>query len=121
MARVRTEHGRRVGISAKFSEGEAAAIDAARGSAARGVWLRGVALAAAGRGGDGPGPDGAAVPVRASAEPGVRRGQRVVARPVPKEPVAAVSGSCPPHPRARVTKGFCSACKRGVLDGEKVA
>lgn len=85
MARTKTVNGRRVGISAKFSEAEAAGIDAARGATSRGVWLREVALAALGG---------------VSAPPGAADG------PVPVVRCA--------HPKARVIKGLCGACGMNV-------
>jgi len=47
MARPKSPDGKRVPMSTRFSEPEAAAIDAARGNTDRSVWLREVALAAA--------------------------------------------------------------------------
>ena len=86
-------------MAAKFSDDEAAVIDAARGEVNRSEWLRTAALAAAGKPAGKPGP---AHPV---ASPG-----RVRFR----EPTPA--GQCPPHPKARVIKGFCHACGRSVLN-----
>lgn len=48
MPRKPTPDGRRVHMNVKFSEAEAALVDAARGNADRGAWLRGIALAAIG-------------------------------------------------------------------------
>lgn len=48
MSRKPTPDGRRVHMNVKFSEAEAALIDAARGETDRGAWLRGTALAALG-------------------------------------------------------------------------
>jgi hypothetical protein len=45
--RKKSPDARDITMSARFSETEAAAIDAARGNTDRSVWLRGVALAAA--------------------------------------------------------------------------
>jgi hypothetical protein len=47
VARPKSPDGRRVPMSTRFSEPEAAAIDAARGNTGRSEWLREVALAAA--------------------------------------------------------------------------
>jgi hypothetical protein len=48
MARQESPDGRRVHMNVRFSEAEAALVDAARGSRDRGAWLRAVALAALG-------------------------------------------------------------------------
>lgn len=48
MARQESPDGRRVHMNVKFSEAEAALVDAARGNRDRGAWLRSVALAALG-------------------------------------------------------------------------
>lgn len=48
MPRHPSPDGRRVHMNVKFSEAEAALVDAARGSRDRGAWLRGVALEALG-------------------------------------------------------------------------
>lgn len=47
MARQPAPDGRRVHVNVKFSESEAAEIDAARGTAGRRAWLRDAALSAA--------------------------------------------------------------------------
>lgn len=62
-------------------------------------------------------PVGAVVP--AGPDP-VETVKRQVEEIVAAKPAPVASG-CPPHPKRRVLKGFCSACKRGVLPGEKVA
>jgi hypothetical protein len=70
-------------MSARFSETEAAAIDAARGSTDRSVWLRDVALAAA------------RAPGRKRRPPEKRGGQTAPARaPVP--PVSTKLPAAPP-------------------------
>jgi len=48
MSRPESPAGRRVHMNVRFSEAEAALVDAARGAGERGAWLRGVALAALG-------------------------------------------------------------------------
>ena len=47
MSRPKSPDGRRVAMSARFSESESAEIDAARGGVERSPWLRAAALAAA--------------------------------------------------------------------------
>jgi hypothetical protein len=91
MARTKTRDGKRVGISSKFSELEAAEIDAARGGMQRGPWLRQAALAAA-RGDRGP-----------------------AAREDLPEPV--YFGESAPdcrHPSGRVEDGVCQDCGQDV-------
>lgn len=83
-------------MAAKFSTAEAAIIDTARGEVNRSEWLRTVALAAAGQ------PVGARAP---AGKPGSPPGR------VPfREPKVSLPGQCPPHPKARVHRGFCGAC-----------
>lgn len=73
-------------MSARFTEDEAEAIDAVRGSVERGPWLRILALAAL-----------------AAAK-----------RQQPPAGRAATKDGCP-HPKARVIKGFCHACGKPVI------
>jgi hypothetical protein len=93
MARPKSPEGggKDVVISARFTAGEAAEIDAARGAAERSPWLRATALAAARGTLDAP-----------------------AARP------AGAGKLCPPHPRPRVHKNLCGRCGHAVLPGEKV-
>ena len=40
----------------------------------------------------------------------------VYTRPPAQQARVSLSGQCPPHPKARVIKGFCGACGRSVLN-----
>lgn len=86
-------------MSARFSDAEAARIDAARGSADRSVWLRRVALASL----------AAKEPVQVKT--GARRGSK---------PTDAPSGPqrrrCT-HSGTRVIGGFCTPCDHLVEPG----
>jgi hypothetical protein len=90
MARPRTPEGKRVTMGAKFSEAQAAEIDAARGVMNRSEWLRHAALAATER-------------QRAPAAHTDRQVQAV------RQNRTAANGDCP-HPKARINKGLCGAC-----------
>lgn len=90
MARPKSPEGKRVTICAKFSEAQAAEIDAARGHADRSEWLRQAALAAAER-------------QRMPAGRTDRQADAV------RQNLAAADGNCP-HPPKRVNKGLCGAC-----------
>ena len=90
MAKPRTPEGKRVTMSAKFSEAQAAEIDTARGHMDRSEWLRLAALAAAER----------------QRAPAGRVDRQVEA--VRENRIAA--GSDCPHPKARINKGLCGAC-----------
>jgi hypothetical protein len=94
MARPESPDGKRVTICAKFSEAQAAAIDAARGHMMRSEWLRHAALAEAER-------------QQAPAGHVDRQAEAV------RQNLAAARGDCP-HPKARVNKGLCGACGRNV-------
>lgn len=106
MARTKTPDGKRVGISAKFSEPEAAEIDAARGGMQRGPWLRLAALAAA-RDGQ-PGNRGPAVRAD-SPDPGYVRW-------APSGPVYADDAPAPDcrHPSGSVEDNVCRDCGNEV-------
>jgi hypothetical protein len=93
MSKPKSPDGKRVTMGVRFSEPDAKAIDAARGTVSRSEWLRGVALAAVSGGQSAP-----------------ARTMPAVSEPVnrftgPREP----SGGCP-HPKARIHKGLCGAC-----------
>ena len=90
MARPKSPEGKRVTICAKFSEAQAAEIDAARGTIDRSEWMRRAALSAAER-------------QRIPAGHFDRQAQAV------RQNRAAASGDCP-HPKTRINKGLCGAC-----------
>jgi hypothetical protein len=97
MARPKTPEGKRVTICARFSEAQAAEIDAARGTMDRSAWVRLAALAAAER-------------QRPPAGHVDRQAQAV------RQNRAAANGPCL-HPKARINKGLCGAC--GTYVGTK--
>jgi hypothetical protein len=94
MPRKKSPEGKRVPMSARFSESDAAAIDEARGHEERGVWIRRAVLAAVER--------------QRPPEGATDRAAQAVA-----ENLAAARGDCP-HPKARVLKGLCGACGTNV-------
>jgi len=85
MARPKTPEGKRVTICAKFSEAQAAEIDAARGTMDRSEWMRLAALAATER-------------------------QRPPARK-PRADTAPPVAFQPPQPRAHALTCKCGICK----------
>ena len=96
--RPKLPEGKRVTISVKVSESEAAPIDAARGERDRSAWGRDAMLGAASSG---------------------RRVRRVFPPEVMNAPVVMVlpdgvptdaTGRPCAHPKARVIKGLCGAC-----------
>ena len=102
MPRKKSTDAKDVTMSARFTDAEAAQIDAARGATDRSVWLRQAALASL----------GAKEP--AQVKTGARRGAKPAAAP-PEPPLPRpkkATGECPPHPKGRVNKGFCGACGR---------
>jgi hypothetical protein len=108
MARKKTPDGRRNGISAKFSDGELAEINAARGSVPPGTWLREAALAYLR-------PSRRRVPEKRGQVAPPRVPPAPVSDRLPKAPPVA-GGGCP-HPPARINKGLCGAC--GTYVGKK--
>ncbi len=105
MARPKTPEGKRVTICAKFSEAQAAEIDAARGSMDRSEWLRLAALAAAGR---------QRTPAR---KPRTGTAPAVTFTAPLDSPNARIAlGVDPdcPHPKARINKGLCGNCGTNV-------
>ena len=126
MARQESPDGRRVHMNVKFSEAEAALVDAARGSSDRGAWLRTVTLAALGIP-ESPNAGGFKVPVvvsdrqppgtvtAVSAGKGADGKARVSAAStvnVSADAPAAKPRKCR-HPRVRV-KGVCPDCTEYV-------
>jgi hypothetical protein len=88
--RKKSPEGKRVTMSARFSESEADLIDTARSNTDRSAWLRQAALAAAER--------------QRPPTGHIDREAEAV-----RQNLAATQGDCP-HPKARVHKGLCGAC-----------
>jgi hypothetical protein len=115
MPRPKSPDGKRIPMTTRFSEPEAAEIDAARGNTDRSEWLREAALAAARASGRKPLPtDVITIISDERMPPGVvgvvSRGRDTVA--VSGFSIGAEQAEpepCP-HPKARVIKGFCYAC-----------
>ena len=97
MARSLTPEGKRITISVKVSEPEAAAIDAARGDLTRSAWLH-QAIAR----GLNPGPRPTAKTVLPQAWPGL-------------PDIQSMAKATCSHPAIRVHKGMCGACGTGGL------
>jgi len=120
MPRSRTKDGRRVIVTARLSETEAEAIDAARGKQPRSEWLQSAiqqALAFSERP-DPARPRRAAPRKPTEAEKDAARivTRRMTGAEMPAVPAAEPSrgqdraSECPPHPKGRVLKGLCGAC-----------
>jgi hypothetical protein len=90
MPRPKNPEGKHVTMSGRFTEAEAAEIDAARGIEDRSVFVRRAVLAAVER----------QQPPAGSTD---RQAEAV------KQNHAARLGDCP-HPKARINKGLCCAC-----------
>ena len=107
--------GRRITVSAKVSEDDAALIDArcAASGLTRSAWLQ--SLVAASLAGVAEGRP--VLRMRVRADPGMPAGTAALASPG-RHAVAVTglgSAECPPHPKARVIKGMCGACGTGGL------
>ena len=104
MGRKRLDDGRRVSISAKISERHAEAIDAERGSQTRSSWLAALIASHFGSGPD-RAPEKHGGQMAPPNAPAVPRSSKIP-EPPPAEPCR--------HPKARVTKGWCSLCKTNI-------
>ena len=101
MPRQKSPDSKDVTMSARFSEAEAALVDAARGTADRGAWLREVALAAARRPARKP-------PVVLSR--GDRAALQHEAERAPERGPRRDPKNCK-HEGLRLTKGYCPDCE----------